>query len=172
MRQRPTTAEAIRDALTIGWRNVLVQLRTPATLLFSTLQPVLFVLSFRYVFGGSIIVPTRHYQDYLMPGIFVLVVCFGAINTGVGLATDLETGLIERFRSLPMARGAVLAGRILADAVRNLAVLVIIVPVGFLVGFRFHAGVGPLLGSLALALAFGIPLCWVLALVGLPLRHA
>src|SRR5437867_3098394 len=97
--------------MAITWRNLLTLKRVPQLLIFSTIQPVIFVLLFRYVFGGAIRVPGVSYVDYLMPGIFAQTVAFGSINTGVGLASDLGTGLIERFRSLPMARSAVLAGR-------------------------------------------------------------
>src|SRR4051794_695469 len=100
--------DALRDAGTIAWRNLICLVREPAAFAAQTIQPVVFVLTFRYVFGGSILVPDQRYVDYLMPGIFVLTVCFGAINTALGLATDMQTGLIERFRSLPMARSAVL----------------------------------------------------------------
>src|SRR5438067_13377907 len=120
------------------WRNLVTLLRLPQLLVFATIQPVLFVLMFRYVFGGAIHVPHVSYVDYLMPGIFVQAVSFGATQTGVGLAEDLGKGMIERFRSLPMTRSAVLAGRTLADLARNLFVVLLMVGVGFLVGFRLH----------------------------------
>src|ERR1700675_3064561 len=108
---RSKTAWAVADALAVAKRNVISMTRTPQVLVFSTIQPVIFVLMFRYVFGGSINIPGVRYVDYLMAGIFVQTVTFGSINTGVGLAEDLQKGLIERFRSLAMARSAVLAGR-------------------------------------------------------------
>src|SRR5439155_6148171 len=102
---------AVRDALTVTWRNLVSMTRTPQVLVFSTIQPIVFVLMFRYVFGGAIRIPgVDHYVDYLMPGVFLQTVVFGSIQTGVGLAEDMHTGLIERFQSLPMARSAVLAG--------------------------------------------------------------
>src|ERR1700694_2459930 len=130
----------VSDALTLAWRNVLNMRRNPQLLVFATIQPIVFVLMFRYVFGGAIKVPGFHgpYVDYLMPGIFVQTVVFGSLTTGVGLADDLQKGLIERFRSLPMARSAVLVGRTLADLARNVIVITIMVIVGFLVGFRVH----------------------------------
>jgi ABC-2 type transport system permease protein/oleandomycin transport system permease protein len=112
------------------------------------------------------------YVDYLMPGVFVQTVTFGSVNTGVGLATDLQTGIIERFRSLPMARSAVLAGRTMADVVRNLFVIVLMVAMGFLVGFRVHTGVIPFLGAILLMLSFGFAMSWIMALIGLSAGNA
>ena len=133
-----TPAMAFSDTIGITQRNLKRMLRTPQLLFFSAVQPVMFVLLFRYVFGGSIKTPGTNYVNYLMPGIFVQVVLFGGAQTAVGLATDLKTGVIDRFRTLPMARSAVLAGRTLADLVRNIFVVVLMVVVGLLVGFRFH----------------------------------
>src|SRR5262249_10645550 len=133
---------AVSDSLTVCWRNLVAMTRQPQVLVFSTIQPIIFVLMFRYVFGGAIrIQGVPHYVDYLMPGVFAQTVVFGSIQTGVGLAEALHKGLIERFRSLPMARSAVLAGRTLADLVRNVFVILIMITVGFLVGWRVHTGV-------------------------------
>ena len=111
--------------------------RIPEALFFSTLQPIMFVLLFRYVFGGAIPIPGGvPYVDYMMPGIFVQTVLFGSVSTAVGLSEDLQKGLIERFRALPMARSAVLAGRTTADAVRNVFVVIIMTGVAYAVGFR------------------------------------
>src|SRR6202040_3011493 len=126
----------VGDALAVARRNLIALFRVPTTLVFSTIQPVIFVLMFRYVFGGAIHIPGVRYVDFLIPGIFVQTVTFGSTNTGIGLADDLQKGLIERFRSLPMARSAVLAGRTMADMARNVIVITIMVVVGFLVGFR------------------------------------
>jgi hypothetical protein len=104
LEQRSKLGWAVQDALAVAHRNLLGLFRTPTTLVFSTVQPVIFVLMFRYVFGGSIDIPGYRYVDYLMAGIFVQTVTFGSINTGIGLAEDLSKGLIERFRSLAMAR--------------------------------------------------------------------
>ena len=103
--------DAMSDILAVADRNLLTYLRVPQLLVFSTIQPVIFVLLFRYVFGGAVKVPGGNYVDFLMPGIFVQTTVFGAIGTAIGLSTDLQTGLLERFRSLPMSRAAVLAGR-------------------------------------------------------------
>ena len=170
---RPPTSAIIADALTIAQRNLIALMRTPTTLVFSTIQPVIFVLMFRYVFGGAIAAPGyKHYVDFLMPGIFVQTVCFGSVNTGIGLATDLQTGIIERFRSLPMARSAVLAGRTLADVVRNLFVIILMVVVGFAVGFRIQTGILPFLAAIVLMLGLGFALSWVMALIGLSTGNA
>ena len=160
---------AVADALAITWRNLVTIVRLPQLLVFSTIQPLMLVLLFRYVFGNSINLsdPTIDYVDYLMPGVFVQATMFGALSTGVGLAEDLQKGLIERFRSLPMARSAVLAGRTLADAVRNSFVLVLMTVVGVLVGFRIHGGVPAYLTALALVLLFTYALSWVAATIGL-----
>ena len=168
----PGIGYAVSDALTLAWRNLLTIRRVPQLLVFATIQPLLFVLMFRYVFGGAIRVPGVDYVNYLMPGIFAQVVAFGAINTGVGLAEDTRKGLIERLRSLPMARSAVLAGRTLADLVRNTFVVGVMVGVGFAVGFRVQTNAWKLLLGLAVLLAFGFALSWVFALIGLSVANA
>ena len=157
----------VQDALTIAWRNLLTIRRTPQLLVFATIQPIIFVLMFRYVFGGAIHVPGVPYIDFLMPGIFVQTVVFGALTTGVGLAEDLQKGLVERFRSLPMARSAVLVGRTLADLVRNVFVVLLMCIVGFLVGWRIQTNVFGFLGAVGLVIAFAYSLSWVFAIVGL-----
>jgi ABC transporter DrrB family efflux protein len=165
---RPTYGWALSDALTITWRNVKAMSRTPEVIVFSTIQPIIFVLTFRYVYGGAIQVPgPLPYVDFLMPGVFVQTVAFGAMNTGIGLSDDLHKGLIERFRSLPMARSAVLVGRSLSDLVRNAGVVLMIIGLGFLVGYRVHTGVVPFLGSIVLLLLFSVAFSWIFALIGL-----
>jgi ABC transporter DrrB family efflux protein len=158
----------VRDALAIAGRNLIAYRRVPQLLVFSTIQPVIFVLLFRYVFGGAVrSLPGVPYVDYLIPGIFVQTTVFGAIGTAIGLATDLKSGLLERFRSLPMARSAVLAGRTLADLSRNVFVTALMALVGFAVGFRVHTGALAFLFAMALVLLFGYALSWVFATVGL-----
>src|SRR5580704_13183252 len=127
---------AFSDTAAVAGRNLRTLLRTPQALVFATIQPMIFVLLFRYAFGGAIRVPGVNYVDYLMPGVFAQAVAFGAIGTAVGLSTDLRSGILVRFRTLPMARIAVLAGRTLADLIRNLLVVAVMVGVGFAVGFR------------------------------------
>jgi ABC transporter DrrB family efflux protein len=163
---------AVHDAFVVAGRNVRSMTRTPQVLVFSTIQPVIFVLMFRYVFGGAIHVPGVRYVDFLMAGIFVQTVTFGSTQTGVGLAEDLQKGLIERFRSLAMARSAVLAGRTLADALRNLFVIILMVLVGFLVGFHLHTNAALLLAAVGLMLLFGFAMSWLMALIGLMTQNA
>lgn len=167
-----TRNTVVADALSITWRNLRGMMRTPEVVVFSTIQPVIFVLMFRYVFGGAINVPGVPYVDFLMPGIFVQTVVFGAMNTAVGLAQDMQTGIIERFRSLPMARSAVLAGRTLADLVRNVFVVAIMVLVGFAVGFRVHTNAPSFLAAVGIVLLFSLAFSWVFALIGLGVRNA
>src|SRR2546423_14073941 len=151
-RRRPPVVGAALDAIAVAGRNLIAYRRVPQLLVFSTIQPVIFVLMFRYVFGGAIRVPGVRYVDYLMPGVFVQTVVFGSLAAAIGLATDLKSGLLERFRSLPMARSAVLAGRTMADLTRNVFVAALMVAVGFAVGFRIHNGIPALLGGMALVL--------------------
>jgi ABC-2 type transport system permease protein/oleandomycin transport system permease protein len=160
-------AGAAADAMAVTWRNLIALRRVPQLLIFSTIQPVIFVLLFRYVFGGAIETPGVPYVDFLMPGIFVQTCVFGAMGAAIGLAADLKTGLLERFQSLPMARSAVLAGRTFADLSRNVFVTALMAAVGFAVGFRIHAGVLPFLVGMVLVLLFGYALSWVFAGVGL-----
>jgi ABC transporter DrrB family efflux protein len=160
-------AIAVHDAVAIARRNLIAYRRVPQLLVFSTIQPIVFVLMFRYVFGGAITVPGVDYVDFLMPGIFVQTVVFGSMAAAIGLATDLKLGLIERFRSLPMARSAVLAGRTLADLVRHVFVVALMVVVGFAVGFRVHTNAAAFLAAMLLILLFGYAFAWVFATVGL-----
>ena len=155
------------DALTMTWRNLKAMSRNPRVILFSTFQPIIFVLTFRYVFGGSIRVPGLDYVNFLMPGVFLQSVAFGGMNTAAGLAEDLSQGLIERFRSLPMARSAVLAGRAIADLIRNLGVVTLMVFVGFLVGFRITGTIPEFALAMVLIFAFSFAISWVFALIGL-----
>src|SRR5207248_10615082 len=162
---------AVTDALAITRRNLLKYVRVPTLLVFSTIQPVMFVVLFRYVFGGAIkLPPGLSYVDYLMPGIFVQTVVFGSTQTGVGLAEDLAGGMIDRFRSLPMARSAVLAGRTLSDTVRNVFVVLLMTGVGLLIGFRFHGGFVPSVAGLGLTVLFGFAFSWISALIGMSVR--
>jgi len=161
----------VSDALALAWRGLLTYRRVPQLLVFSTIQPVVFVLLFTYVFGGAIHVPGVDYVDYLMPGIFVQTVVFGAIATAIGLATDVQSGLLERFLSLPMARSAVLTGRTFADLGRNVFVVVLMSAVGFLVGFDVHTNALKFIAGMLLVLLFGYSLSWVFATVGLLLRN-
>jgi ABC transporter DrrB family efflux protein len=166
----PHAVSSARDTLSIAGRNLTALRRVPRLLVFSTVQPIVFVLLFRYVFGGVAALalpPGVPYVDYLMPGIFVQTTVFGAVPTAIGLATDLQTGIIERFHALPMARSAVLAGRTVADLTRNVFVLALMVAVGVAVGFRIHNGLGPFLVAMVLVLLFGFSMSWIFAVLGL-----
>jgi ABC transporter DrrB family efflux protein len=167
--ERPALVRAVRDALAITWRNLIGYRRVPQLLVFSTVQPVIFVLLFRYVFGGAIDTGKIPYVDFLMPGVFVQTVVFGSLATAIGLAADMKSGLLERFRSLPMARSAVLAGRTLADLTRNVFVVLLMVAVGFMVGFRIHTNPLALIAGILLLLFFGYAMSWIFATVGLTL---
>jgi len=160
-------AAALYDTIDVAGRNLRTLLRTPQALIFATIQPIMFVLLFRYAFGGAIRVPGVNYVDYLMPGVFAQSVAFGAIGTAVGLSADLRSGILVRFRTLPMARIAVLGGRTLADLARNLLVVAVMVGVGFAAGFRSANGAAGLLAALALGVAFGYAVSWGFAALGL-----
>ncbi len=172
----PTTAPVDRNSVlrnvgTITARNLRRLVRVPTLIAFATLQPLLFVLLFTYGLGGAIHPPSvAHYVDYLLPGIFVLAIGFGASQTGVAIAEDLSDGMIDRFRSLPIAGIAVLAGRVAADAVRNAFVVGLTAAVGYAVGFRFHGGAVPALGAASLAVAAGVAFSWLNVLLGLLVR--
>ena len=166
---------SVTDSAVVTMRNLRHFWRQPDLLIFSTIQPIMFVVLFVYVFGGAVglaLPPGVTYVDYLLPGIFVQSVTFRASNTAVGLSEDLRRGVIDRFRSMPMARSAVLLGRTTADLVRNILIIGLMVAVGYLVGFRFQAGVIPALACVALVAAFGFALSWIFAFVSLVVRGA
>jgi ABC transporter DrrB family efflux protein len=166
---------SLMDTVVVTMRNLRHFWRQPDLLIFSTIQPVMFVLLFVYVFSGAIgkaLPPGISYVDYLLPGIFVQSVTFRASQTAVGLSEDLRRGVIDRFRSMPMGRSAVLVGRTSADLVRNILIIGLMIIVGYLVGFRFQAGVLPALGCVALIAAWGIALSWIFAFVSLVVRGA
>ncbi|HSD49230.1 MAG TPA: ABC transporter permease [Actinomycetota bacterium] len=166
-------AAAVSDGWVLTKRNLLTYVRKPDLLVFSTIQPVMFVLLFVYVFGGAIeaiLPPDVPYVDFLMPGIFVQTAIFSALQTGVGLAEDLQKGLIDRFKSLPMARSAVLAGRTAADGVAIVFQIVLMFIVAWLVGFRFHEGVLEFLLAFVGAISIGYAFTWVAAFAGLSLK--
>lgn len=157
---------AVSDVLVLARRNLLALVRIPVALVFSIIQPIMFVILFRYVFGGAIHTGVN-YVNYLIPGILVQTTIFGSVSTAIGLAEDLQKGLIERFRALPMARMAVLAGRTISDLARNIMVLLIITAVGFLVGFRPGGGFVAYVQASLLMLAFAYALSWGFAFIGL-----
>ncbi len=158
---------AVSDAATIAKRNVIKIKRVPEVLVFVLLSPIMFVLLFAYVFGESINIPGGSYREFLIAGIFAQTVVFGSIFTGAGLAEDIQKGIMNRFRSLPMSRSALLVGRTMSDVVYNVASLAIMALTGLVVGWRIDTGVLPAIGGFALLLLFAYAFSWVMALVGL-----
>jgi ABC-2 type transport system permease protein len=157
----------VSDTLVIAERNLVRLPRAPDLLIAFTVQPVMFVLLFVYVFGGAISTPGYDYVDFLIPGIIVQNIAFGGFVTALGLNEDLHKGLIDRFRSLPMARAAVLGGRTLSDVVTNLLSVFVLLVTGLLIGFSFDADALEIVGGIALLLLFGYAFSWVFALLGL-----
>jgi ABC-2 type transport system permease protein/oleandomycin transport system permease protein len=158
---------AVSDTLVLAWRGLLRIPRQPDLLIGFTIQPIMFVLLFVYVFGGAIRTPGFDYVDYLMPGIIVQSISFGGFVTALAMADDRRKGLMDRFRSLPMSRAAVLAGRTLADLATNGFQLAVLTTVGVIVGFSFHAPVLHVIGGFGLMLLFGYAFSWVFACIGL-----
>lgn len=164
-----------RDIFTITKRNFMRLLRTPQLLVFSSIQPVMFLLLFNYVFGGAVTrsgTGTDIYINFLLPGILAQTAIFGSLQTGIGMADDLGKGVIDRFRSLPMSRAAVVLSRTFADVIRNVMVLIIMLIVGEIIGFRFHHGVGFGLLGLLLVLLLGYAFSWISLTIGLLVRDA
>jgi ABC transporter DrrB family efflux protein len=162
-----TLGYAVSDTLVLARRSFLRIPRQPDLLIGFTVQPVMFVVLFVYVFGGAIETPGFDYVDFLMPGIIVQSMVFGGFVTALGLSEDLKKGLIDRFRSLPMSRSAVLTGRTLADVATNVIQLVVMLAVGLAVGFRFSSSVPEVIAGIALLLLIGYAFSWVFALIGL-----
>ena len=161
----------VTDTLIIAERNLIRLPRAPELLLAFTVQPIMFVLLFRYVFGGAIRTPGYgSYADFLIPGIIVQNIAFGGFTTAIGLNEDMSKGLIDRFRSLPMSRAAVLAGRTLADVFTNAISMTILVVTGLIIGFSFHTDVLHVAGGVGLLLLFGYAFSWFFALMGLLVR--
>ncbi len=157
----------VTDTIIIAERNLIRLPRAPELLIAFTVQPIMFVLLFRYVFGGAIKTPGFSYVDFLIPGIIVQNIAFGGFVTALGLNEDVHKGLIDRFRSLPMARSAVLAGRTLSDIITNALSLVILLITGVIIGFSFHASALDALAGAGLLLLFGYAFSWIFAFVGL-----
>jgi ABC transporter DrrB family efflux protein len=165
-----TLAETVSDSVTITRRNLIKVKRVPDLIVFATLSPIMFVLLFRYVFGSAIPIEGISYAEFLLPGIFAQTVIFGSTITGASLADDLQKGLIDRFRSLPMARSAVLIGRTLADMGLNVITIVVMALTGLVVGWRIHTSFVEALAGFLLLLIFAFAFSWVMALVGLLVR--
>jgi ABC-2 type transport system permease protein/oleandomycin transport system permease protein len=162
---------ALADTAVLTKRGLIHTIRIPELLVFSTIQPVLFVLLFRYVFGGAIPVRGTSYVNFLMAGIFVQTIAFGGMTTGVGIADDLQKGLVDRFRSLPMARSALLVARTLSDLVRNALVVFLMLGVGLAVGFRPNATALEWVAVFAILLLVSFTFSWIGAAIGLLVRN-
>jgi ABC transporter DrrB family efflux protein len=161
----------VYDTGVLAWRNLLRVLRNPVFLVTEVVvQPVLFTLLFAYIFGGAIHIPGFAYIDFLMPGIFVQTITFGSMNTAVGLAEDLEKGLMDRFRSLPVAYWAVPVARVAADLVLDVAGLTLMISVAYLIGFRFHGSAAQAVEALGLVLLWGFAIACFGTLLGALLR--
>jgi ABC transporter DrrB family efflux protein len=159
------------DVVTLTRRELMVWLRNPAYIFFTVIQPVMFVLLFRYVFGGAIPVQAKGgYVNFLMPGIIAQSAAFASFGTAIGLARQLQRGVIDRFRAMPMARSAVLIGRLVADTLRLVVTVVVILAVGYAVGFRFENGFVPAILMMVLGIAFGAVICTISAYVGLAIK--
>jgi ABC-2 type transport system permease protein/oleandomycin transport system permease protein len=158
---------ALTDTVVIAERNVIRLTRTPELLIGFTLQPIMFVLLFRYVFGGAISTPGFSYVDFLIPGIIVQNVAFGGFATALGLNEDMRKGLIDRFRSLPMSRAAVLGGRTLSDIALNALGITVLLTTGLIIGFTFHTDFAHAIAGIGLLLLFGYAFSWFLAFIGL-----
>ncbi|MEA2299105.1 MAG: type transport system ATP-binding protein [Solirubrobacteraceae bacterium] len=168
--RRLTVAETVADSRVMATRQLRKTLRRPMLIVFAFVQPVIFVLLFRYVFGGAIHTGGVQYVDYLMPGIIVQTAIFGALITGIGLTEDLSTGIVDRFRSLPIARSAVLIGRTTADLVINVLTLIVMLLVGVAVGFRPDQPVYDLGLAFVTVLGFSYVFSWISAFIGLSIR--
>ncbi|MFJ2116710.1 MULTISPECIES: ABC transporter permease [unclassified Streptomyces] len=173
-RPRGGIVQSAVDSLVVARRNLIRMTRIPEVVLFGLIQPIMFVVLFAYVFGGSLRVggsiSADVYRNFLMAGIFAQTVTFATAGAGAGIADDMHKGLIDRFRSLPMARGAVLTGRTLADLVQTALTVVVLAIVALLVGWRIHEGVPKALGAFALLLLLGYAFSWIGALIGLSVR--
>jgi len=167
---RPSLYWTFADALVLAKRHLIQIPRIPEELVFATIQPIMFVLLFRYVFGGAIAVSGTTYVNFLIAGIFVQTVIFGSTTTGIGLATDLQRGLVDRFRSLPMAKSAVLTGRTLADLIRNTFVVIVMWIVGLLVGFQPQGNVLFWLAAVGILLLTSFAFSGISATIGLAVR--
>ncbi|MEV3989434.1 ABC transporter permease [Streptomyces sp. NPDC049837] len=167
-------AQSFNDSLVVARRNLIRMSRIPEMIIFGLIQPIMFVVLFSYVFGGSMNIGGTTdpdvYRNFLMAGIFAQTVTFATAGAGAGIADDMHKGLIDRFRSLPMARGAVLTGRTLADLVQTALTVVVLAVVALLVGWRIHEGVPKALGAFALLLLLGYAFSWIGALIGLSVR--
>jgi ABC-2 type transport system permease protein len=168
----PRIQMAIVDGVLVARRNLVTLTRVPTVFIFELVQPIMFVLLFRFIYANqfSQLPPGLNYVQFLMPGIFVQNALFGSTTTAIGLADDMKAGIIDRFRSLPMARSAVLAGRTTSDLFKNAVLLTIVIAIGYLVGFKFQNGLLDAIGVVVLVLTVGFTFSWISACVGLSLK--
>ena len=168
---RTKAMNILTDIKALTWRNLLHYIRVPQLIIFSTVQPVIFLLLFTYVFGGAIKTSVDNYITFLMPGIIIQTTLFGSMMTGIALSTDLSKGIMDRFRSLPIAHGAILAGRTITDIIRNIFVVTIMIGLGYLIGFETNAPFGDFLLGILIALLFGFVFSWISATIGLAVKN-
>ena len=163
-------AWAAGDTLRLTWRNLIHYVRVPQLIAFAIIQPIMFTLLFAFVFGGAIDTPNGDYVDFLIPGIIVQTVIFGSMQTGINIAEDMQKGIIDRLRSLPIARGTVLAARTLSDLLRHALAVLIMAGVGYLIGYRFHGGPADAALALGVTLLVGLAFSWIAVTIGLLVR--
>lgn len=159
------------DMRAMVWRNLKHIFRLPQLIVFSTIQPIMFMLIFTYVFGGAIKTSVPNYILYLLPGIILQTVLFGSMQTGMSLAQDMGKGMMDRFRSLPMSPSAILMGRTATDIIRNFFVVILMLAVGFIIGFRVEHGLLSFAGAMLMTLLFGFIFSWVSAAIGLAVKN-
>jgi ABC-2 type transport system permease protein len=167
------TSQAMADGLLLARRSLITLTRVPTVFIFELVQPIMFVLLFRFIYANQFahLPPGVDYVQFLMPGIFIQNALFQSTNTAIGLAEDLKSGMLDRFRSLPMMRSAVLAGRTTADVLKNSLLLVIVIAIGYLVGFQFQNGFLNAVGVFLLVIAVGFAFSWISACIGLALKQ-
>jgi ABC-2 type transport system permease protein len=163
---------AFVDGIIVARRNLVTLTRVPTVFIFELVQPIMFVLLFVFIYANQLahLPPGLTYVQFLMPGIFVQNALFGSTSTAIGFADDLKAGIVDRFRSLPMARSAVLVGRTTSDLAKNFVLLMIVISVGYLVGFRFQNGLVDAIGVIVLVLSVGFTFSWISACIGLSLK--
>ncbi len=161
----------LTDIKVLTWRNLIYYTRVPQLIIFSTIQPILFLLLFTYVFGGAIKTSMDNYITYLMPGIIIQTALFGSMMTGIALSMDLSKGIIDRFRSLPIVHGAILAGRTITDIIRNIFVVALMLGLGYLIGFKVNAPFSDFFLGVLITLLFGFVFSWISATIGLAVKN-
>ena len=167
-----SAAWAVSDTAMLTWRNLMHYVRVPMLLFYAIIQPIMFTVLFAYVFGGAIDTPTGSYVQFLLPGIIIQTVIFGSMMSGINMAEDMSKGIMDRFRSLPISRGSVLAARTISDTLRNGVSVLIMVAVGYVIGFRFMGTALDAVAAFGLAVLVGLAFSWIAATIGLMVRDA